>query len=236
MRTRRTLINTCLLSALAVSGNAYSSSNVNEKLFDLHKRLQKVEAAEKETASNVHLHGLVEVEYGYNEDYFKVDSSDIVLATVELGIDATINDNVDIFVGLLYEEDDTPLGVEVGVINLHDERSPLSVSLGQMFVPFGAFDSHMISDPLTLELGETLESTVLVNFESNGATAGFYVFNPVLGEGADEDKATAFGLSLAYANDTSGPSWDPDADLNQDGVIDFKDLAILRQNFGLTFP
>ncbi|MCW8853612.1 MAG: hypothetical protein OQK72_02815, partial [Gammaproteobacteria bacterium] len=114
MQTRRTLINTCLLSALAVSGNAYSG-NVNEKLFDLHKRLQKVEATEKEAASNVRLSGLVEVEYGYNEDYAKVDSSDIVLATVELAIDATINDNVDISVGLLHEEDDTPLEVDVGV-------------------------------------------------------------------------------------------------------------------------
>ncbi|MCW8853782.1 MAG: LbtU family siderophore porin, partial [Gammaproteobacteria bacterium] len=33
-------------------------------------------------------------------------------------------------------------------------------------------------------------------------TAGFYVFNPELGEGADEDKATAFGLTLGYGNDT----------------------------------
>ena len=221
MRTRKTLIHTCLLSALAVSGNAYSAS-VDDKLYDLHKRLQKMEAAPKESNANVQIHGVVEVEYGYNEDYTKVDSSDIVLATVELALEASVNDNVDVEVVLLHEEDDTPLEVDVGVINLHDERSPLSLSLGQMYVPFGSFESNMVSDPLTLELGETRESTVLLNFESNGATAGFYLFNPELGEGADEDKATAFGLSLGYGNDTFSAGIDYISSIaDTDGIQDF---------------
>ncbi|MDH5764437.1 MAG: LbtU family siderophore porin [Gammaproteobacteria bacterium] len=211
MKITKILFQACMVSALAYTGSAYAS-NVNEKLYDLHKRLQKIEtesktqktvkqeAPQSESSGNVHIHGLVEVEYGYSEDYGMVDSSDIVLATVELGIDAKINNNVDIFIGLLHEEDDTPLEVDVGVINLHD-NSPMAASLGQMYVPFGAYETHVVSDPLTLELGETRESAILFNFEANGATAGFYLFNPDLGVGADEDKATAFGVSLGFAND-----------------------------------
>lgn len=207
MKTIKILSSSCLFTALVFAGYA-QASDVNAKLYDLHKRLQKVEAgtgqkqaAKEESDSNVHIHGLVEVEYGYTEDYGKVDSSDIVLATVELGIDGKVNNNVDAYIGLLYEEDDTPLEVDIGVLNIHDDASPVSASLGQMYVPFGAYETHVVSDPLTLELGETRESAVLFQFESKGATAGFYVFNPELEVGADEDKATAFGVTLGFSND-----------------------------------
>ena len=200
MKTKKTLLHISLLSVLAVSGNAHSGS-VNDSINDLHKRLHKMETSQKASVSNVQMHGVVEVEYGYSEDYAKVDSSDIVLATVELALETSVNDNVDIQVSLLHEEDDTPLEVDVGIINLHDEGSPLSVSLGQMYVPFGAFESNMVSDPLTLEIGEARESAILLNYESSGLSAGMFVFNGDIEEGADEDKVTQFGLSLGYESD-----------------------------------
>ncbi|MDT8317287.1 MAG: invasin domain 3-containing protein [bacterium] len=43
-------------------------------------------------------------------------------------------------------------------------------------------------------------------------------------------------LGLAYANDSTGPSWNPESDLNGDGFIDLGDLIILRQYFGFTGP
>ena len=199
MQTRKTIVHTGLLSLLTLSGNAYSGS-VNDSLNDLHKRLHKMEVSQKEQAANLQMHGVVEVEYGYSEDYAKVDSSDIVLATVELAIESSINDNVGIQVSLLHEEDDTPLEVDVGIINLHDENSPFSVSAGQMYVPFGAFESNMISDPLTLEIGETQESAVLLNYQSSGLSAGVFVFNGDIEEGVDEDKVTRFGFRMGYEN------------------------------------
>jgi len=36
------------------------------------------------------------------------------------------------------------------------------LTAGQLYVPFGAFETGLISDPLTLEIGETRESTVLL--------------------------------------------------------------------------
>ena len=199
MRIKKRFTQICLLPTLLIASNAYSES-VNETLSDMHRRLQKLESSAMESTAKVQLHGLVEVEYGYSEDYAGTDGSDIVLATVELGVEAAINDNVDASVVLFYEEDDTPLELDVGVIDLHDESSPGSISLGQMYVPFGAFESNMISDPLTLEIGETRASTILFNYVRAGMSAGFYVFNGNFEEGADEDKANQFGLSLAYEN------------------------------------
>jgi uncharacterized protein (DUF2141 family) len=42
-------------------------------------------------------------------------------------------------------------------------------------------------------------------------------------------------ITLAYGSTPGTPKWNPDADLNGDGVIDDKDLEIARTHFGLTF-
>lgn len=186
-----------MLVCFFVSVDAYSAS-VESKLDDLNSRLQKLEVMDKEAGANVQLHGVVEVEYGYNIDYTDTDTSDIVLATVELAIEAGINDNLDAEIILLYEEDDTPVELDVGVINLHAESSPVTLTLGQMYVPFGVYESSMISDPLTLELGETRESGILLNYEMSGMLAGLYIFNGDIEEGEDEDKVTQFGLTFNY--------------------------------------
>jgi len=41
-------------------------------------------------------------------------------------------------------------------------------------------------------------------------------------------------LGLAFGSRPGDPNWDPDADLNGDGIVDGADLAILVENFGKT--
>ena len=196
----KTVLNTSILCALSLSSNAYSGG-VNDSLNELHTRLHKLETSAKESTIPVEIHGALEVEYSYGEDYSGDDSSDIALATLELAIEVGINDNVDIQLSLLHEEDDTPVEVDVGVIKLHDESSPISLSAGQLYVPFGSFESNMISDPLTLELGEARESAILLNYEVNGLNAGLYVFNGDVEQVNSADKATKYGVSLSFEND-----------------------------------
>lgn len=200
MRSNKNLIYTGLFSILAISGNAYSGS-VNDQLNELHTRLHNLEASQQDSTANVQIHSVVEVEYGYNKDYADVASSDIVLATAELAIESSINENVDLLVSLLYEEDDTPLEVDVAVITLHDNDLPVSFSFGQMYVPFSTFDSSMISDPLTLELGEIRESSALLGYQSSGLLASMYVFNGDVEEAGDDDKVAQFGINLGYEVD-----------------------------------
>ena len=199
--TKKTIFLTCILFSLALSSSTHAGG-VNEKINDLHTRLHKMETSAQNTTAITQIHGTVEVEYGYSEDYTKANSSDIVLATVELAIETTVNDNVNIAVSLLHEEDDTALELDVGVINIHDENSPLSLSLGQMYVPFGSFDSNMISDPLTLELGETRESALYLTYSAGNISAGVYAFNGDIEEtAATEDKVRQVGVSIAFDNE-----------------------------------
>jgi hypothetical protein len=53
-------------------------------------------------------------------------------------------------------------------------------------VPFGYYESHFISDPLTLELGETRESAVKVGFANDMFEISAAIFNGDINE-TDED-------------------------------------------------
>lgn len=144
--------------------------------------------AEGGSLNNLSLGGAVEVEVGYEDnDEAGEKTSDIVLATVEIGIDAEINDKVSGHILLLWEEDDTPLDVDEGTITLTAPYG-LSLTAGKMYVPFGAFNSHFISDPFTLELGETNESALMVSYGADKFEVSLVVFNGDIHEPNDDDK------------------------------------------------
>jgi hypothetical protein len=141
------------------------------------------------------------------------NSSDIVLATAELGVDADIAKHVKGHILLLWEEDDTePIDLDEGIISINGEDVvPLYLNTGKMYVPFGRFESHLISDPLTLELGETRESAIVGGFGIDWIELSIGVFNGDIDKtGSDnqiesfvggalftlpEDKISGFGLA-----------------------------------------
>ena len=160
--------------------------------------LPTVSFASDNWADRVQVSGVVEVEAGAVDDS-SVDSSDIATATVQLGIEATINDGVTGHVLLLHEEDDTPLEVDEGSITVSlNGQGSVYLTAGQMYVPFGNFESHMVSDPLTLELGETRQSILQVGFDNNGLYGSAYLFNGTTIENGGDDSVENFGANVGY--------------------------------------
>ncbi len=70
-----------------------------------------------------------------------------------------------------------------------------------MYVPFGVFESNLVSDPLTLEIGETRESVVLAGAEANGFAGGLYVFNGDL-EADGDSQIDSYGAFVGFAQET----------------------------------
>lgn len=162
--------------------------------------------------SGVAISGVVEAELGFvNVDQgapgaAAYDESGVSLATVELHIDGEITSNVTAHTSLLFEEGDTPLEVDEGFITYGDKDS-WYLSVGQMYVPFGSFDSNMISDPVTLELGETRESAALVGISFGDLNGRFYIFNGTSIDGTDisgTDTIEHMGASLTYTGESFG--------------------------------
>ncbi|MFH2064302.1 MAG: LbtU family siderophore porin [Pseudomonadota bacterium] len=148
---------------------------------------------------NVTLSGTVEVEAGFASDYADTDTGEISLATVEFGVDAEINDWTKGHV--LFSWDDG-VDVDEGFITLGGtETFPVYLTAGLLYVPFGVYETNMISDPLTLEIGETREHAVQAGAEMKGFYGSLYLFNGDVQDdtGSEDDTVETFGATAGYA-------------------------------------
>ncbi len=151
-------------------------------------------------ADSVQVSGVVEVEAGaWDGDH--ESGSDLSLATVELGVDAKVNAYTEAHLLLLYEEgeNDDEIALDEGIITIaHPAMGPAYLSAGRMYVPFGSFATQMVSDPLTLEIGETGETAVLFGYEGDqGLYGSLYLFNGDTRDGGD-DTIEHWGGNIGY--------------------------------------
>jgi hypothetical protein len=148
--------------------------------------------------------GGIEAEAGTENGYGDENTSDITLATVWLGLGAKVCEWAVANVVLLWEEDDTgQVEVDEGIITLGNlERSPFYLTAGKFAVPFGTYETTMISDPLTLEIGETPQSAVQVGLEHpTGLSASVYTFNGDIDEDGEDDTINCFGANIGFGLD-----------------------------------
>ena len=158
--------------------------------------IPKYAHSEVKLSENVALGTVIEIEAGAVSDDYHGDGSDIALATVEVGLDGKLNDFVEGHVLLLYEDDDTEeFTVDEGTIKISDKFGYF-MTAGKMYIPFGAFHSNFISDPQTLEMGETNESAILAGYGNDMLEISLGVFNGDVHELGDDDKADASFASL----------------------------------------
>ena len=200
------------LFTLATPGisNAAGESNTIKML---KKKLDKVEKNQAELyhsleekkspglmskiSDKLTLGGIIELEASTDSNDKDGNTSDIVLATASLGVEAEINKQVTGSIVLLYEEDDTPLEVDEGTITI-SLPSNLTLTGGKFYIPFGVYNSHFISDPVTLQLGETNESAVMVGYAKDGLPIEFSAgaFNGAMEETGDDNKIDDFFASI----------------------------------------
>lgn len=146
------------------------------------------------------LSGLIEVEVNQAEDYAGKRSGGVALATVELAIDAKINQAVTAN-ALILHEDGEDFVLDQGTITVETGTVPGKIVAGRFYVPFGVFESNLISDPLTLELGETQEAALQWTGERAGFYGAAYAFNGDTSKNGDEG-AFEFGVNLGYVTDS----------------------------------
>ena len=151
-------------------------------------------------SDKIELSGCVEVEASFSDKDRKAGSdsedSDIVLATVELGVDLDIHKYVKGHILFLWEEDDTePVDVDEATITLGGtEDIPFFLTAGKMYPPIGNFVSFFITDPLTLELAETRESAVMVGYANDIFELQMGAFNGDLTD-EEDDRINSFVVS-----------------------------------------
>jgi hypothetical protein len=253
---KKTMLSAAIAASLLAT-SAVSAASLEEELAELKARIKQLEQAQAQQAkaepapaaaapansagqwfSRVEVSGLVEVEASYVDPDSGNSESDIVLATTEIGISAQVNDWVAADVVFLYEEDETDLEVDVATITLADPNAPWFVVAGQQYLPFGSFETHMVSDPLTLEIGEIRETALVGGIDAGGFNGGVYVFNGDLADGDErietygafagysvESDSHSFSVNLGYISDigdADGLQETVEDNLNL-GLVDYKD-------------
>jgi len=218
---------------MGITGVTASYAQVSDAEFEALQ--QRIQVLEQKQAVNTQkpllnkglvLSGLIEVELSANDDYEGKYSSDVALATVELGIDAALSDSVSAHVLLLHEEGaDDSVDVDEAILSITHKR--FSLNTGRMYLPFGQFETNMVSDTLALELGETRESAVELAYGAGFFNGSVYLFN---GDSSNDngDKIEQFGIHLIVAEERDDFSYEAgidyisslaDSDLLQDGAV-----------------
>lgn len=167
---------------------------------------QLTASAEEQAEHKIKFSGTIGLEGSYNNSEPKAGKdvkSDGLSASADLGIDVNIDKNVTGFLGLTWEDnDDDSYSLEIDEAYLKlggNDAMPLFFRAGKMYVPFGKFETNMISDPLTLEIGETRGSAAELGVNFVGFYLSGYAFNGVEDIHGEDDKTDNFGGSIGYA-------------------------------------
>lgn len=168
------------LFALPMVALAAHPTEGNPEIENLKQRIEALESEKKDAdpmlisslAEKITLSGLIELEAAYNKPEGGDGSSDLTLATVELGLEVQATDYISGHIFLLWEEGEDMEAYDIldeAVITLTKPTSIWGVTPsftgGKMYLPFGKFNSYMITDPLTLDLGETNQSAGVMTLE-----------------------------------------------------------------------
>jgi hypothetical protein len=204
-----------LESGQAVQSGAGNDARVSEEARTNHRSVIEEEIAKQLSEKGgqsindyVSLSGVIEGEFATGDDFEGNNFNEFVLATVELGLDVEVNDWVRGSVLALYEggEEDEHIVIDEGFVEIGNyDKFPLSVAVGKIYVPFGNFETNMIQDPFTLELGEISDFGMNVGFEAVGLYGGVFAYNGMKKDGGS-DVIKGYGAQLGYAfeNDSMG--------------------------------
>ncbi|BBO76515.1 hypothetical protein DSCW_39320 [Desulfosarcina widdelii] len=204
-----------VLACLALCWTFFITPVHAEETLSNHELSMRIEQLEKKLgkeggilpdkwSERIALSGLIEVEAGYTSadyaDGSSDDGSDIAVSAVELGVNADIVKHVFGHVLFKYEDDEDVFVDEATITISGEDVVPAYLTAGKMYVPFGNFETHMISDPLTLEIAETRESAIQVGVETGGLYGSAFIFNGDVDEaGEDDDHIDNFGANAGYA-------------------------------------
>lgn len=193
-----------LVAVLTLSGPVLALETASEDK-SLEQRIQALEksASEKKGepswVDTLKISGVVEVEAGYAKTDFDDPAEDdettgsLDLTTVELAFDAEVTSQISAHVLFKYEDDD--VFIDEGYVTwTGPETCPVTLTAGRMVLPFGHFDSRFVTDPLTLELGETNQGALVMGygFLNDKMALDVGVFNSRVEETGEDDTVSSY--------------------------------------------
>lgn len=158
---------------------------------------------------NLDAFGEIALIYGKRDsDSATVDG--FAVKTVNLGAVYKPHETFDATVSALHEEDldevVTDPEIDQAFVTWHAlPDAKLDVSLGKQYLPFGKFETTMVHDPLTLELGEGWrEQTLVVSSKRAHWTTHGFAFAPEATKPDGSKHNSGYGVGINYATENAG--------------------------------
>ena len=198
-------------------GPALAQGSIEERLQRMEQRIRHLEervAAQDRTIvekdkqisalkglgdgwfTRVEIGGAVELEVTSENDYDGNNPSDVAAGTVDLAASAQVNDWVATDVALT-ADDDGKIEVDEWTVTVQKPDTPVAFVAGRQGVPFGVYESNMVSDPLTKEVGDTADDAIQVALDLDGVTGSVFLFKGDNDRSGD-DQVENFGFSAGY--------------------------------------
>lgn len=148
-----------------------------------------------------------------NSRYMGATSADLTLGSSELDVSAALNENVQAFISVAYDESPPEIGprinnsafnLNLGFVNIGNlDKTPIYFTAGQLFVPFGRYSSAMISAPLTMNIARTKTRPFILGYKSQEATGPFlatYIYRSDTHYGRSGVGGVNLGYTLGHEN------------------------------------
>ena len=143
----------------------------------------------------------------YSESPAEGDATQrLYLKNFDLSISAEIDEGISAGGTLKRDGDEGDIEVDDAFVTAA-LAGDASITAGLLYVPFGVFETNMISDPLTLDLGEKRDPAVVVEVSSDALHGTVYGYQRDTGEDEGrDDRISGYGASVGYAveGDASG--------------------------------
>lgn len=204
----------CLALSLFVLPAVALDIDTKGEIENLRKRIEKLEGRKAKPGEafviealgrKLTFWGSIELEAYFREGGGGDSTSNITLATAQLGVALEITDNIGGHIVFLHEEEDGAEPIEIDEANItlfHPEKvmgGRVGFFGGKLYVPFGNFASGFISDPLTLELGETNNTAAVLQWANELADIRIGFFNGEVDKAGEDDMIDALVASLTVA-------------------------------------
>ncbi|MCV6587693.1 MAG: LbtU family siderophore porin [Marinobacterium sp.] len=206
---KRNLLPSLVAAAtLSLSGAAIAGGDVSSELQMLKQRIADLEAQQNQNSAQggnwtdrVSVGGVAEfLATASDEDGNK--TNDIDVDTVELTIDAQVNDFIAVSTTLKYEDDpegSDDFSVDEAIVVVGGEDSPLTLTAGKTGVPFAVINGGTWTDPLTDDFTDNTDDVAILTASNGGLSADLYVFK---GDQDNDDTVENFGINLGFESDS----------------------------------
>ncbi len=148
--------------------------------------------------NSVSVGGVIELELASESPAGEDSTVSAGVGTAELGIAAALNDE---WSGeILVENDDGTIALADAFLIFEPAGTGLSASMGQQGVPFGVYDTNMITDPATEVLGDTSGVSLALGGEAGQLNWNLFALQPE----EDGQFADNYGVAVGFAAEGEG--------------------------------